>query len=74
MTPYEYASEVSRRIPASRYHAQTVADLYVRERYGRAQPSDDELLAGNNAWRRLRGMVVRYGLFGRWRRRRGSRR
>ncbi len=68
MTPYEYASMIGDRVPGSRQHVKYLADLYVRERYGSQSPDAQEMGRARHAWLRLRGLMVRYLLFGRWRR------
>ncbi|MDI3339887.1 MAG: transglutaminase domain-containing protein [Sphaerobacter sp.] len=68
-TPYEYAAVVARHLPAARPHIRLLADLYVRERYGRRPASPEELNRARTAWLRLRTLLLRYGLLQRWRRR-----
>lgn len=68
MTPYEYASMIGDQVPGSRQHVRFLADLYVRERYGGQTPNAHEMGRARHAWLRLRGLMVRYLLFGRWRR------
>ncbi len=67
MTPYEYASMIGDRVPGSRQHVRFLADLYVRERYGGQAPDAQEFGRARHAWLRLRSLMVRYLLFGRWR-------
>src|SRR5690606_898270 len=62
MTPYEYASVVSRHLPGARPHIRLLTDLYVRERYGRQAPDPAELNRARAAWLRLRALLIRYGL------------
>lgn len=68
MTPYEFASDVSNRLPGARAHARYLAELYVRERYGQQPVTAGELSRARSAWFRLRGMLLRYALVSRWRR------
>ncbi|MBX5443718.1 transglutaminase domain-containing protein [Sphaerobacter sp.] len=72
MTPYEYAAVVSRHLPGARPHIRLLTDLYVRERYGQRPPTENELNRARAAWQRLRGLLLRYGLVRRWRRRHGG--
>jgi transglutaminase-like putative cysteine protease len=67
MTPYERASVIAERVPGSRQHVRYLADLYVRERYGGTAPDAQELGRARHAWLRLRSLMVRYLLVGRWR-------
>jgi hypothetical protein len=67
MTPYERASVIAERVPGSRQHVRYLADLYVRERYGGTEPDAQELGRARHAWLRLRSLMVRYLLVGRWR-------
>lgn len=71
MTPYEFAASISKQIPGSRTHLDFLANLYVRETYGRQESSSSELHRARTAWLRIRGLLVRYLLIGRWRARVG---
>lgn len=71
-TPAEYAELLGRSIPAAREPARAVANLYVAERFGARAPSPATSDAGQNGWRRLRGVFARSLL--RRRRGRGARR
>jgi hypothetical protein len=55
-TPYEYGSELKRRMPDERRELDTIVDRYVAERYGRAA-SDDP--APEVAWRALRAPLLK---------------
>ncbi len=68
MTPYEYAQMIGDRVPGSRQHARFLADVYVRERYGGQAPDSQDVGHARKAWLRLRGLMIRYILVGRWRR------
>lgn len=68
MTPYEFASDISDRLPGARTHATYLAELYVRERYSQQPVTAGELSRARSAWFRLRGMLLRYALVSRWRR------
>lgn len=67
MTPYEFAASIGKQIPGSRTHVEYLADLYVRETYGHKPASSTELHRAHVAWSRLRGLLVRFLLLGRWR-------
>ncbi len=67
MTPYEYASMIGDRVPGSRQHVNLLAELYVRERYGGHAPESQEIGRARHAWLRLRGLMIKYLLVGRWR-------
>ncbi len=68
MTPYEYAQLIGDRVPGSRQHARYLADVYVRERYGGQPPDSQDVGHARKAWLRLRGLMIRYILIGRWKR------
>ncbi len=76
MTPYEFANQIGAEVPAARPHVRLLADLYVRERYGRQPIAPNDLNRAHRAWLRLRGLLLRYLLLDRWRGagRRGARR
>lgn len=60
MTPLEFAWEVGRVVPGTRRAAESLARLYVRERYGRRTPSPEEVRLVSRAWREiLRPRLVR---------------
>lgn len=67
MTPYEYASTVSRHIPGARTHVSFLADLYVRERYGRHPATATDLSRARAAWLRVRVLLLRFLFLQRWR-------
>jgi transglutaminase-like putative cysteine protease len=67
MTPYERAAVIADQVPGSRLHVRYLADLYVRERYGGTEPDPQELSRARHAWLRLRSMMLKYLLVGRWR-------
>ncbi len=67
MTPYEYASMIGDRVPGSRQHVNLLAELYVRERYGGQTPESQEIGRARHAWLRLRGLMIKFLLVGRWR-------
>ena len=67
MTPYERAAAIADRVPGSSQHVRYLADLYVRERYGGTEPEAQELGRARHAWLRLRSLMIRYVLVGRWR-------
>ena len=60
MTPNEYAQALARDVPGSRAPATYLTDLYVRETYGRQQPTQMDMLRARQAWLRLRGLLVKY--------------
>ncbi|HEV2108899.1 MAG TPA: transglutaminase domain-containing protein, partial [Thermomicrobiales bacterium] len=59
MTPFEYADELGRAIPAAHGPASRVASLYTVERYAETSsvPGVDDY--GNGAWRELRRTMAR---------------
>lgn len=67
MTPYEYASTVSRHIPGARTHVNFLAALYVRERYGRHPATATDLSRARAAWLRVRVLLLRFLFLQRWR-------
>jgi len=67
MTPYERANVIADRVPGSRQHVRYLADLYVRERYGGTEPDAQELGRARHAWLRLRSLMLKFLLVGRWR-------
>jgi len=67
MTPYERANMIAERVPGSRQHVRYLADLYVRERYGGAGPDAQELSRARHAWLRLRSLMLKFLVVGRWR-------
>jgi transglutaminase-like putative cysteine protease len=67
LTPYEYATRISERIPGSRTHVRFLADIYVRERYGGQSVESQDLNRARHAWLRLRGLLLRYVFLERWR-------
>ena len=66
MTPYEYAALIAKRIPGSEPYARFLADLYVRERYGRQPVTESELWKARESWLQLRILFLRYFLWDRW--------
>jgi transglutaminase-like putative cysteine protease len=66
MTPYEYAAIIAKRIPGSEPYARFLADLYVRERYGRQPVTESELWKARESWLQLRILFLRYFLWDRW--------
>jgi transglutaminase-like putative cysteine protease len=60
MTPNEYAQALARDVPGSRAPASFLTDLYVRETYGKQQPTQMDMLRARQAWLRLRGLLVKY--------------
>jgi hypothetical protein len=67
MTPYERANLIADRVPGSRQHVRFLADLYVRERYGGTEPDAQELSRARHAWLRVRSLMLKFLLVGRWR-------
>lgn len=67
MTPYERANVIGDRVPGSRQHVRYLADLYVRERYGGTAPDAQELGRARHAWLRLRSLMLKFLVIGRWR-------
>ncbi len=68
MTPYEYAAMIAERIPGSEPDVRYLADLYVRERYGRQPATERELWKARQSWLHLRVLFFRHLLWDRWRR------
>lgn len=68
MTPYEYANMIANRIPGSEADVRYLADLYVRERYGRQPVTERELWKARQSWLRLRVLFLRHLFWDRWRR------
>lgn len=60
MTPSEVARSVASEVPGSRGPASYLADLYVRETYGKQPVPQTDLLRGRQAWLRLRGLLVKH--------------
>jgi hypothetical protein len=67
MTPYERANVIAERVPGSRQHVRFLADLYVRERYGGTGPDAQEFSRARHAWLRLRSLMLKFLIVGRWR-------
>ncbi|MGA7670169.1 MAG: transglutaminase domain-containing protein [Nitrolancea sp.] len=67
MTPYEYAQMIGDRVPGTRQHVRYLADVYVRERYGAQPPDAQDVGHARKAWLRLRSLMIRYMVIGRWR-------
>jgi hypothetical protein len=55
-TPYEYAGEIGRRLPAQRDVVDRIVDAYVTERYGSQARGDADQLERN--WRTLRRSLL----------------
>jgi transglutaminase-like putative cysteine protease len=53
-TPFEYADDLADTIPDQRGEIATIANLYVRERFGRHRPFPGEVVEVEQAWRGLR--------------------
>ncbi len=68
MTPYEYATMIAEHVPDSEADVRYLADLYVRERYGRQPVTETELWKARQSWLRLRILFLRHLIWGRWRR------
>lgn len=66
MTPYEYAEMIAQRIPGSESDARYLADLYVREQYGRQPATESELWKARESWFHLRVLLLRHLLWDRW--------
>lgn len=66
MTPYEYATMIAKRIPGSEPDVRFLADLYVRERYGRQPATESELGKARQSWLHLRELFIRHLLWNRW--------
>lgn len=58
-TPAEVASAVGQRLPGSRDAATLIAEQYAAERYAGTKPDTAAIREGQNAWLRLRGMILR---------------
>lgn len=60
LTPLEFAWEVGRLVPGTRRAAETIAQLYSREQYGRRPVREEELRLASRLWREvLRPRLVR---------------
>jgi hypothetical protein len=57
---------IAKRIPGSEPDARFLADLYVRERYGRQPVTESELWKARESWLQLRILFLRYFLWDRW--------
>ena len=53
-TPFEYADDLADTMPDQRGEIATIANLYVRERFGRHRPFPGEVVEVEQAWRGLR--------------------
>lgn len=53
-TPYEYAADLAETLPDHKQGVTAIADLYVRERFGRQRPFPGEVVEAEQAWRQLR--------------------
>ncbi|MCL4507650.1 MAG: DUF3488 and transglutaminase-like domain-containing protein [Chloroflexi bacterium] len=53
-TPYEQASELSQRVPASTTEAQSITRLYVQNRFGAAAPDAQQEQTAYSAWSKAR--------------------
>ncbi len=52
-TPLEFAWEVGRLVPGTRRAAETIAQLYSREQYGRQPAREEELRLAGRLWREI---------------------
>jgi hypothetical protein len=57
-TPREYARDLQERVPGLD-DVDLLADAYVRHRFGRQRPDEAELTRLENAWRVVRGGLLR---------------
>ncbi len=57
-TPIEYADSLGKRVPSVVASAQTVARIFAAERYGRKEPSEEELIELRETWKGVRGRLV----------------
>jgi hypothetical protein len=65
-TPFEYARRLAERFPLHRGSIQTIADAYVRWRYGAKVPDIEEPEQMESAWLALRkGLLLRVFRIGR---------
>jgi len=58
-TPHEVASAVGQRLPGSGNAATLIAEQYAAEQYAGTKPDTAAMREGQNAWLRLRGMMLR---------------
>jgi hypothetical protein len=58
-TPYEYATLVTERLPATALQVGMIAELFVRDQFGRAESSPGDELAAKQAWRAMRPSILR---------------
>jgi transglutaminase-like putative cysteine protease len=58
-TPYEYAALLTKRLPASALQVGMIAELFVRDRFGRGGSSPGDQMAAKQAWRALRPSMFR---------------
>ncbi len=58
-TPYEFGRELGARLPSVRRYVQLICDAYVRTKYGRQTILRQEGILLDEAWRRVRGRVLR---------------
>jgi len=58
-TPYEYAILVAQRVPETTPHVERIAELYVRDRFGRLAVGKSEESDAEEAWQAMQPMVWR---------------
>lgn len=58
-TPFEFSETLAREFPGTGLFARTIARAYVKERYSREQPADEDRVAVNRAYSSLRARLVR---------------
>ena len=61
-TPYEFGRELAMRLPSVRRQVNMICDAYVRSRYGRQEFRIEDRGSLDEAWRRVRGQLVRRAL------------
>ncbi|HEX8682134.1 MAG TPA: transglutaminaseTgpA domain-containing protein [Ardenticatenaceae bacterium] len=59
MTPHEYVERVSGQVPPVRAPLRRVADLFAKQRFGRAPLAEDEAGEAQESWREARRPLMR---------------